>query len=66
MRRNRRRNRRAAPPGEPSRVTVEFVADGDGTRVELTHTGLASDESRARHEHGWNACFDNLAQRVLA
>ena len=52
--------------GPPSRVTVDFVADGDGTRVVLTHRGLATVESRARHEHGWNACFDNLAQRVFA
>jgi uncharacterized protein YndB with AHSA1/START domain len=50
--------------GGTSRVTVDFVADGTGTRVGLTHSELASDESRARHEHGWNACLDNLA-RVL-
>lgn len=56
----------APNPDAPSRVTVDFVADGDGTRVELTHSGLASDASRARHEHGWNACLDNLAQRVFA
>jgi uncharacterized protein YndB with AHSA1/START domain len=56
----------APAPGAPSRVTVEFVADGDGTHVELTHSGLTTDESRAQHEHGWNACFDNLAQRVFA
>jgi uncharacterized protein YndB with AHSA1/START domain len=52
--------------GPPSRVTVDFVADGPGTRVELTHSGLTSDQSRARHEHGWNECLDNLAQRVFA
>jgi uncharacterized protein YndB with AHSA1/START domain len=51
--------------GPPSRVTVDFVADGGGTRVEITHTGLAGDESRAQHEHGWNAVLDNLAKRVL-
>jgi uncharacterized protein YndB with AHSA1/START domain len=52
-------------PVEPSLVSVDFLADGDGTRVELTHSGLASGESRAQHEHGWNACLDNLASRVL-
>jgi uncharacterized protein YndB with AHSA1/START domain len=51
--------------GPPSRVTVDFVADGDGTRVELTHSELATAESRAQHEHGWNACLDNLARRVF-
>ena len=53
------------PAGESSRVTVDFRADGDGTRVELTHSELTSEESRAQHEHGWNACFDNL-ERVFA
>lgn len=52
--------------GPPSRVTVDFVADGTGTRVELTHSGLATAQSRAQHEHGWNACFDNLGRRVFA
>jgi uncharacterized protein YndB with AHSA1/START domain len=53
------------PAAESSRVTVDFLGDGDGTRVELTHSDLPSDESRAQHEHGWNACFDNL-ERVFA
>jgi uncharacterized protein YndB with AHSA1/START domain len=52
--------------GPPSRVTVDFVPDGGGTRVELTHSELASDESRAQHEHGWNAVLDNLAKLALA
>jgi uncharacterized protein YndB with AHSA1/START domain len=47
--------------GPPSRVTVDFVADGDGTRVEILHTGLAGEASRAQHEHGWIAVLDNLA-----
>jgi uncharacterized protein YndB with AHSA1/START domain len=53
------------PAGGSSRVTVDFRADGDGTRVELSHSELSSEESRAQHEHGWNACFDNL-ERVFA
>ena len=47
-------------------MLVEFIEDGDATEVQLTHTGLASDESRANHEHGWNACLDNLDHRVIA
>ena len=50
--------------GGPSRVTVEFLPDGDGTRVELTHSELAGDESRAQHEHGWNAVLDNLSRAI--
>jgi hypothetical protein len=50
--------------GPESRVTVDFVADGAGTRVELTHTRLVSEQSR--HGHGWDACLDNVAGRVFA
>jgi uncharacterized protein YndB with AHSA1/START domain len=54
------------PAGQRSEVTVDFVADGDRTRVVITHAGLDTDESRAQHEHGWNACLDNLRERVLS
>jgi uncharacterized protein YndB with AHSA1/START domain len=46
-------------------VTVGFHAEGAGTRVVLDHTGFATDEIRAKHDHGWNACLDSLAARVL-
>src|SRR4051812_5898228 len=46
-------------------VTVEFQARGDATNVVLTHTDLPGEESRAQHEHGWNACLDNLDERVV-
>lgn len=43
-----------------STVTVEFHDRGKSTEVVLRHDGLADAESRARHEHGWNGCLDNL------
>jgi uncharacterized protein YndB with AHSA1/START domain len=43
-----------------SLVTVEFLDRGKATEVVLRHEGLTDDESRARHEHGWNGCLDNL------
>lgn len=53
-------------PNADSLVTVEFHGeDGGATRVVLTHEGLASEESRANHESGWTACFDNLERRAL-
>jgi len=54
-----------------SRVSVEFHAvTGGGTRVVVTHHGLAPDgtgpESRTGHEQGWTGCLDNLERRVFA
>jgi len=51
--------------GAVSRLTVEFHEDGDRTRVVLTNTGLASEEARDSHEHGWRECLDNLDRRVF-
>jgi uncharacterized protein YndB with AHSA1/START domain len=47
-------------------VTVEFRAEGDGTRVVLTHTGLPGDDSRGQHEHGWHAVLDSLERALVS
>ena len=47
-------------------VSVEFVADGDGTRVELRQTGFPDEEDRDMHAHGWGGCLDNLERRVFS
>jgi uncharacterized protein YndB with AHSA1/START domain len=52
-------------PGHVSLLTVEFRADGDATTVVLEHSGLASEESRARHGAGWQAVLDRLAQAIF-
>jgi uncharacterized protein YndB with AHSA1/START domain len=51
--------------GVLSTVTVEFHEHGGRTTVVLTHTGLASEESRDDHEDGWTKCLANLEHRVL-
>jgi uncharacterized protein YndB with AHSA1/START domain len=51
---------------EDSVVTVDFEEHDGRTTVRLHHAGLGTDQSRASHEHGWNACLDNLERRVLA
>jgi uncharacterized protein YndB with AHSA1/START domain len=48
--------------GGETLVEIEFNEDGDGTEVVLTHTGLPTEDSRGRHAHGWNGCFDSLAR----
>jgi uncharacterized protein YndB with AHSA1/START domain len=45
-------------------VTVEFSEDGEGTQVELTHSGFANEQIRDLHAHGWAACLANL-ERTL-
>ena len=45
---------------ESSLVVVEFLEDGDGTLVKLTHSGFASDEIREMHAQGWAAVMANL------
>jgi uncharacterized protein YndB with AHSA1/START domain len=41
-------------------VSIDFVDLGAQTEIVFTHTGLASLESRARHEHGWTGILDKL------
>jgi uncharacterized protein YndB with AHSA1/START domain len=46
-------------------VTVEFHAEGERTRVVLTHEGFDGDRPRDLHRGGWTGCLDNLEDRVL-
>ncbi|HUR86184.1 MAG TPA: SRPBCC domain-containing protein [Solirubrobacteraceae bacterium] len=55
----------ALHPDNVSVVTVDFVPDGDRTTVVLEHAGLASEQSRSRHDAGWAGAFDNLAGRIF-
>jgi glutathione S-transferase len=42
-------------------VSIDFIDRGKQTEIVMTHTGLASDESRTNHEFGWNAALDALS-----
>lgn len=44
-----------------TQVTLEFKPQGNGTELVLTHEGFATEDSRARHEHGWTSIFERLA-----
>jgi len=50
---------------EGSLVVVDFLAEGEGTLVLLTHSGFADEQIRDLHDAGWTACLDNLERRVL-
>ena len=45
-------------------VSLQFLDRGAETEVVLTHTGLPSEESRAKHQEGWFGCLDRLVVRV--
>ena len=46
-------------------VVVEFIEDGDGTIVKLTHSGFANEQISAMHAHGWEAVLANLETQVF-
>ncbi|HUF01522.1 MAG TPA: SRPBCC domain-containing protein [Gaiellaceae bacterium] len=50
---------------EETLVVVDFLEDGDGTLVRLTHSGFHNEEIRGMHAHGWDAVLANL-ERVFA
>lgn len=45
-------------------VTVELFDRDGGTELKLTHEQLPSEESRDRHNQGWNSVLDRLEQFV--
>jgi uncharacterized protein YndB with AHSA1/START domain len=48
--------------GHETVVTVTLRALGDRTELTLRHERFDSTQSRDSHDHGWNGCFEKLAQ----
>jgi uncharacterized protein YndB with AHSA1/START domain len=48
-----------------SLVTIEFSDRDGGTDVRLRHEQLPSEESRDRHNEGWNSVLDRLERFLL-
>jgi uncharacterized protein YndB with AHSA1/START domain len=48
-----------------SEVSVEFSDRDGGTELKLTHVQLPSEESRDRHNVGWNSVLDRLEKFLL-
>jgi len=42
------------------RVTVRFIARGDGTEVLVAHSRIATQADYASHDLGWRACLEGL------
>lgn len=51
--------------GPETEVRIDFVEDGEGTKLVVTHSGFESEESSIGHNQGWISSFDCL-QRHLA
>jgi uncharacterized protein YndB with AHSA1/START domain len=51
---------------EQTLVAVDFIEDGDGTVVRLTHSGFADDETRGMHAQGWEGVLANLERSVFS
>jgi uncharacterized protein YndB with AHSA1/START domain len=50
--------------GKPSLMRVEFLKRGEGTELVLTHSQLATVESRDSHARGWGNLVDSFATSV--
>lgn len=47
-----------------SLVTLEFIEEGEGTTLTLTHELLPTLEARIQHEQGWGGFLDKLTDFV--
>lgn len=52
------------PAAPAERVTVEFRADPAGTRVVVTHEGIADRPTYEGHLAGWQGCLDGLRSHL--
>ncbi|MGE0486007.1 MAG: SRPBCC domain-containing protein [Gammaproteobacteria bacterium] len=52
----------ASTPARVSLVTVDFAADGTGTRLTLTHARFFDAAARDGHRGGWTILLATLAQ----
>ena len=45
-------------------VTLEFVQQGESTRLTLTQANLPSEASRQAHQKGWERCLDGMTKLI--
>jgi uncharacterized protein YndB with AHSA1/START domain len=45
-----------------TRIEVELVPEGEGTRLRFTHSGLPTAEAAQAHAHGWDHYLERLAR----
>ena len=50
--------------GAETVLRVELVADGEGTKVRLTHSGFASEKARDAHDENWPLALEALGEAL--
>jgi uncharacterized protein YndB with AHSA1/START domain len=55
-----------APDGGVTVVSVDFIAEGSSTRVELEQRDHADEAARDSHGRGWRGCLDSLERLLVA
>ena len=50
--------------GAETVVTLEMSADGDGTRLKLTHAGFFDEVTRDGHEEAWPIVFEHMTNQL--
>lgn len=50
--------------GAETVVTLEMSADGDGTRLKLTHAGFYDEVTRDGHEEAWPIVFEHMTNQL--
>ena len=48
----------------PTRVHIQFLSNGVGTEIVLTHEQLPSEDAGKRHAEGWEGTLDNLERAI--
>ena len=51
-------------PAGSTTVEILLTPDGEGTRLELRHSGLQDEQSRTRHAEGWTMFLDRLTALI--
>ncbi len=50
--------------GAETVLTVEFIAEKNGTRVKLAHRGFPHEQARARHEAAWPTVLEQQEKKL--
>lgn len=53
-------------PERVSRITIDLVPEGGGTRLDFVHDRFFDEQAAKNHARGWGATFDKLDAYIAA